>query len=103
MARITAKAFAAQQGFNMVSKVRKNTNGYLFVTFLSSEDPNHVENIYFGVRFAEEGGYKEGDNIKIAELFVTDTVNASGETRWKLTDKDGDAVATLEANGYTAI
>ena len=103
MARITAKEYAKQQGFNMVSKVRKNTSDYLYVTFLSSDDPNHTENIYFGVRFASEGGYKVGDDLKIADLFVTDTVNAAGETRLKLTDKEGDAVATLVNMGYQSI
>lgn len=103
MARLTVPEFAKQNGFNMVSKVRKNTSGYLFATFLSSDDPNHTENIYFGVRFAEEGGYKEGDVLKLTDLFVTDTVNAAGETRLKLTDKEGDAVATLVANGYQTI
>lgn len=103
MPRISAKEFAQQNGFNMVSKVRKNASDYLFVTFLSSDNPNHTENIYFGVRFAEEGGYKVGDVVKVAELFVTDTVNAAGETRLKLTDKDGDAIATLIANGYSTI
>lgn len=103
MARISAKEFAKQNGFNMVSKVRKNSSGYLYATFLSSDDPNHVENVYFGVRFSEEGGYKEGDNLKINDLFVTQVENAQKELRWKLTDKEGDAVATLEANGYSHI
>ena len=103
MARITAKEYAKQNGFNMVSKVRKNSSDYMYVTFLSSDDPNHVENVYFGVRFADEGGYKVGDDLKIADLFVTDTVNAAGEARLKLTDKEGDAVATLTANGYQSI
>lgn len=103
MTRLTVSEFAKQNGFNMVSKVRKNANGYLFATFLSSENPNHTENIYFGVRFAEEGGYKEGDVLKIQGLFVTDTTNAAGEVRLKLTDKKGDAASTLIANGYQSI
>lgn len=103
MARLTVKEFAAQNGFNMVSKVRKNTSGYLYATFLDSADPNHVENVYFGVRFSTEGGYKVDDTLKLNELFVTSVENAAGEQRWKLTDKEGDAVATLEANGYSHI
>lgn len=103
MPRIKVKEFASQNGFNMVSKVRKNSSGYLFATFLSSDDPNHVENVYFGVRFSEEGGYKEGDDLKVADLWVTQVENAQGESRWKLTDKEGDAVATLTANGYQTL
>lgn len=101
--RKTVKAFAQEHNFNMVSKVRKNSSGYMYATFLSSDDPNHVENIYFGVRFAEEGGYSEGDDLKLADLFVTETTNAAGEMRLKLTDKEGDAVATLTANGYQSL
>jgi hypothetical protein len=103
MPRLPLKQFASQNGFNMVSKVRVNASGYKFITFLSSDDPNHTENIYFGVRFAEEGGYKEGDNLKADDLFITDTINAAGETRLKITDKEGDAVATLVANGYQTL
>lgn len=103
MARLKVKEFASQNGFNMVSKVRKNTSGYLYATFLSSDNPNHVENIYFGVRFAEEGGYKEGDDLKVADLWVTAVENAQSEARWKLTDKEGDAVATLTGKGYQSL
>ncbi len=103
MARLTVKEFAVQNGFNMISKVRKNTNGYMFATFLTKEDPNHVENVYFGVRFAEEGGLKEGDALPIGSLYVTDVENAAGEQRWKLTDRTGDNAATLASMGYSAI
>lgn len=85
----------------MVSKVRTNASGYLFVTLLDKENPDHVENIYFGKRFAEEGGYKNGDQLRAAELFVADTINAQGEARFKLTDKEGDAEATLISMGYS--
>lgn len=101
MSRITAIEFGKQNGFNMVSKVRENTNGYMYATFLSKESPDNAENVYFGKRFATEGGYKVGDNLKMSELFVTSVENAAGETRWKLTDKEGDAEATLIAKGYT--
>ena len=102
MARLAAIEFGKQNGFNMVSKVRANVNGYLYATFLSSQSPDSPENVYFGKRFAQEGGYKVGDILKMAELFVTTIENAAGETRWKLTDKEGDAEATLVANGYTS-
>lgn len=103
MARIALKAFASQNGFDMVSRVRANANGYLFVTLLSKENPNHTENIYFGKRFQEEGGYTEGDDLKVAELFVTEADNASGEARLKLTDKNTSAEDTLKSMGYQEI
>ena len=100
MARITAIEFGKQNGFNMVSRVRENTSGYLYATFLIKESPDNAENVYFGKRFAQEGGYKVGDVLNMPELFVTEVENAAGETRWKLTDKEGDAEATLIAKGY---
>ena len=103
MARIALKAFASQNGFDMVSKVRVNANGYLFTTLLSKENPNHTENIYFSKRFQLEGGYTEGDDLKVAELFVTDADNAKGEPRLKLTDKNTSAEDTLKSMGYQEI
>lgn len=103
MGRIPVKEFAAQNGFNMISKVRANAKGYMYVTFIDSNNPEHVENVYFGVRFSEEGGYSVGDTLKALSLFVTNTTNAQGEDRLKITDREGDAAATLVANGYTSI
>lgn len=102
--RLTLAQFAAQQGFNMVSKVRANVNGYLFVTLLSSDDPSKAENVYFGKRFAAEGGYKIGDNLTVANVFATFAEYEDGrEPQWKLTDKDTDATATLVGMGYQSI
>lgn len=103
MARIALRDFAKQNGFNMVSKVRKNASGYLFTTLLSKDNPNHTENIYFGKRFTLEGGYKEGDDLRVAELFITEADNANGEPRLKLTDKNSSAEDTLKSMGYQEI
>lgn len=102
MARITLKAFASQQGFvaPVVSKIRANASGYLFVTICDSFNPERVENIYFGKRFQNESGYKPTDTLRTSEVFVVDTINAAGETRRKLSDKEGDALETLKAMGY---
>lgn len=100
MARIALKAFASQNGFDMVSRVRANANGYLFVTLLSKTNPNHTENIYFSKRFQEEGGYKAGQDLRANEVFVTEADNASGEARLKLTNKNTSAEDTLKSMGY---
>lgn len=103
MARIALKTFATQNGFDMVSQVRANANGYLFVTLLSKTNPNHIENIYFGKRFQEESGYKAGQDLRANEVFVTDADNAKGEPRLKLTDKNTSAEDTLKSMGYQEI
>lgn len=103
MARIALKTFATQNGFDMISKVRVNANGYLFTTLLSKENPQHTENIYFGKRFTLEGGYKEGDDLRVSELFITEADNASGEPRLKLTDKNTSTEDTLKSMGYQEI
>lgn len=100
MARIALRDFAHQNGFNMVSQVRVNANGYLFVTLLSRTNPNHTENIYFSKRFQEEGGYKPGQDLRKDELFITEADNSKGEPRLKLTDKNTSAEDTLKSMGY---
>lgn len=100
MARLTLKDYCTTHGFNMVSKVRANTNGYKYVTLLHSDSPDLPENLYLGQRYGET--VKVDDVLPINTLFVTEVLNANNETRFKLTDKEGDATATLIANGYSA-
>lgn len=109
MSRITVKEFAKNHGFNIMSAVRENTNGYKYVTFINSAQPDAnqeggPQNIYFGQRFAKEGGYNVGDRLKNDEVFLTFVTYDDGRaSQWKLTDKSGDAKATLLANGYYEI
>lgn len=101
MARIKLKDFCQTKGFNMVSPVRENVNGFKYVTLLHSDDPGNPENLYLGRRYADE--VKVGDRLPLADLYVTEVENSQGESRFKLTDKNGDAAATLAANGYDMI
>ena len=101
MARIKLKDFCSTKGYNMVSPVRENVNGYKYVTLLHSDDPGNPENLYLGQRYADT--VKKDDKLPLADLFVTEVENAAGEARFKLTDKNGDATATLVANGYDMI
>ena len=101
MARIALKAFCIQNGYNMVSPVRENTNGYKYITCLHSAAPGSPENIYLGQRFGES--VTKGQKLDLSLMFVTEVTNAAGEQRMKLTDKNGDAQATLVANGYSLI
>lgn len=101
MPRMKLRDFCMTKGYNMVSKVRVNTNGYKYVTLLHSDDPGTPENLYLGQRYSET--VKVDDKLPLGDLFVTEVLNADGETRFKLTDKNGDATATLVANGYDTI
>ena len=100
MARTKLTDFCASKGYNMASPVRANTNGYKYITLLDANDPGEPENIYLGVRYSES--VKVGDKLPIRELFVAETLNATGESRLKLTNKEGNATAKLIANGYSA-
>lgn len=89
-ARITLVDFCKQNGYNAVSKVRTNANGYKYVT-LADTTTSTVENLYLGTRYSET--VEEGVVLPIRELFVTETENAEGEKRWKLTDRSSEMSA----------
>lgn len=99
MSRIKLIDFAKQNGYNAVSKVRKNTNQYLYVTFLNQQNGALTENIYLGERYA--GTVKVGDQLPLAELFVTEVTNAAGEQRMKITDRSGEVSAAKMADYQT--
>lgn len=76
--------FAKSKGFvNIVPRVRINTNGYPYVTFIDSA--NQAENIYFSKSAAEQ--VAEGtpvDKGLLARHQIGITTNAEGEERIKL-------------------
>lgn len=84
--RIALIIFAQSLGYNAVSKVRANTNGYKYVT-LANTTNGSTENLYLGTRYSET--VDVDDVLPLKELFVTETENAQGEKRFKLTDKSG--------------
>lgn len=98
MSRIKLTTFASQNGFNAISKVRKNSNNYLFVTMANTNTAD-VENIYLGERFAET--VNVGDTLDLKSMYVADTVNAAGEQRFKVTDKSGEMSAEKLADYQT--
>lgn len=85
--RVTLKDYCTSKGYNIVSKVRTNTNGYKYVTLADRNDGGNSENLYLGQRYGE--GIKDGDVLPINTLFVAETTNATGEVRFKLTDSEG--------------
>lgn len=100
MARASLKDFCHTKGYNRVSKVRANTNGYKYVTLLEAENTTNSENLYLGQRYGED---IEIDTVlPINELFVAEITNADGEVRIKLTDKSGELSAE-KAAAYQSI
>ena len=98
MSRIKLTTFASQSGFNAISKVRKNTNGYLYVT-MANTTTAAVENIYLGERFAAT--VKVDDVLDLKSMYVADTTNAGGEQRFKVTDRSGEISAAKLADYQT--
>lgn len=84
--RIALTIFCQSLGYNAVSKVRANSNGYKYVT-LADTKTGKVENLYLGRRYSET--VEVDEQLPIKELFVNETENEHGEKRYKLTDKSG--------------
>lgn len=71
----------------VAKKIRANSNGYLFITFIDSN--NEALNIYFSKRLCED--FSEGDVIVkgfFNDKVIVETLNEEGETRLKLSYKD---------------
>lgn len=82
------------------SPVRQNANNYRFVTIVDLSTMK-AENIYFAKSVATRGELPEvGEKINLATWRMAETKNAAGELRMKLTNSEGDGVATLQAKGY---
>jgi uncharacterized protein YbcV (DUF1398 family) len=92
METISLKEFMSKKSFSqIIPVVRRNTNGYAFLTFTSSD--NKAENIYFSRTMSDS--LTEGEKTTIdflRSLKACNTVNAAGESRWKLTDSAGSRV-----------
>jgi hypothetical protein len=101
MKRLSIRQYMAKMGFDMMSEIRKNVNGYLYISFIASSDPSNVVSIWFGKEASNN--FTAGSDVDPDAVFVTEVSNAAGETRLKLTDKEGDAVATLEARGFKMV
>lgn len=79
--------FCTSNGVTGISKVRTNTNGYPFLTFLSSKFEGGAENIYFSKNSSKtvaEGA--EPKSLGLAKFYVANTTNEAGEPRLKLTN-----------------
>lgn len=92
MKTLSLKEFMADKKFSQVIPVvRKNSNGYPFLTFTYAD--NKAENIYFSKSMSEV--VKDVEKVDIAflrGLKACETANADGELRWKLTDSAGNRV-----------
>lgn len=94
------KDFMSSKGYDLVSPVRANANGYLFVTFLDSKNPKDAENIYLSVKSAKTMAVdKTIDRNWSVVSYVTD----EGAPRVKLTNSGEDARETLMNRGYVAL
>lgn len=81
------------------SPVRQNANNYRFITVVDLSTMK-AENIYFAKSVATRGELPEvGDKVDLATWRLTETKNSAGELRTKLTNSEGDGVATLQAKG----
>lgn len=97
--RWSVSDFCSTKGYNRMSKVRENTNGLKYVTFLQAEEVNNSENIYLGKRFGEDVAVDT--QLDPTKLFITEVTNDNGEKRLKLTDKSGVLSAEKEADYVT--
>lgn len=98
----TLRQFMDARGYDMISEVRiSQPNGYPYVTMINSKNPNQVESVWFSKNAAEE--VNQGDYLNTDTTFVYETTNTQGETRLKLSFKEGDAVATLESRGFRMV
>lgn len=84
----TVQEFMKSKGFvSVVKTVRKNTNGYPYITFMNAS--NVAENIYFSKNGASK--VDEGDLIEkgfFNPFTMVLAVNADGEQRWKISSGD---------------
>ncbi len=81
---VSIKQFVADKGFTqIVPKVRTNSNGYPFLTFINAK--NEAENVYFS-KASAEGVSKDMPITKaiLANYQIAETTNADGEKRTKL-------------------
>lgn len=88
--RAKIKDFCTSLGYNAVSKVRVNSNGYKYVT-LANTTSGDTENIYLGIRFGET--VEVSDRLDLDNTFVTQVENKNGELRYKVTDRSGEISA----------
>ena len=97
----TLRSLWNKKAFTAISKLRKNSSGYYFVTLLNGKAAN---NIYFGKKTSEiiSGTFKENEDL-VANGFLLDaqiveTKNEAGEIRYKISKSMGDysSVASLE-------
>jgi hypothetical protein len=89
MKTLSLKEFMQEKSFaQVIPVVRTNSNGYPFLTFTNSS--NEAENVYFSKSMMLDAGKVDIDFLR--SLKACNTVNAAGESRWKLTDSAGSRV-----------
>ena len=80
---VTFKSFCQSEGVTAINKtVNTNSKGYPFITVLKGKE---ADCIYFSKNASAL--VNKGDAVKAiaSQLFITETVNADGEPRTKLT------------------
>ena len=100
MTKTAVKDFMTSKGYDLCSPIRSNVNGYFFVTFLDSKNPNDAENVYLSVKSAKT--MAEGKTID-RNWSIVDYVTEEGVQRIKLTNSGEDAKETLMNRGYVAL
>lgn len=75
--------------FTNVSRLRKNSSGYYYITFLKSKGGKTLSNnVYFGKKTAEliEGTFNVGDSLTqfLKHAVLVETLNEAQEKRFKI-------------------
>jgi len=92
---VTLKSLVQSGTVTGISKLRKNSTGYPYITLLQGNKPN---NVYFGKKTATivDGTFSEGDDIiqflKNSEIVQTE--NENGEIRFKLSNPGSSNYST---------
>jgi hypothetical protein len=97
METLTIKEFAQANNIKEYAlKVRANSNGYLFVTFMNFD--NEATNVYFSQAMTEKiaEGDSVGQVIKEHGCKIATVTNAAGEERIKLVGNGENQRGSIE-------
>ncbi len=89
MKSISLSALYKQGIFNNISRLRKNTTGYYYVTLLHTVgEKTTSSNIYFGKKTAEliDGTFQVGDSVSqfLKHGEIVQSTNKDGDVRFKI-------------------
>lgn len=90
----SVKDFCSDHGITTVTKVRVNTNGYPFITFIN--ESSEAENIYFSKSLAEELNLQEGDAPSVLKgKRIVELEYDNNEVRFKIAKPGSDEYVSV--------